>query len=245
MDFGYVIQNLPLYFRGLWVTLQLVGMALAFGLVLAIPLGILRASRNPLVNFLPWAYIYFFRGTPLLVQAFLIYYGMAQFEAVRTSFLWPVLREAYWCALIAFTLNTAAYTAEIIRGAIVQTPWGEVEAGRACGMSPYTLYRRIVLPGAFRRALPAYGNEVIFMLHGSAIAGVITIVDLFGAARIVNARYFVPFEAFLMAGLFYLVVTFGIVYLFRLWERRWHAHLRPRDAKAQVSTAPVAQIPVR
>jgi arginine/ornithine transport system permease protein len=245
MDFTYVIQNLPLYFKGLWVTVQLVGMALAFGPILAIPLGILRASRNPLFNVLPWAYIYFFRGTPLLVQAFLIYYGMAQFEAVRTSFLWPVLREAYWCALIAFTLNTAAYTAEIIRGAIVQTPWGEVEAGRACGMSPLTLYRRIVLPGAFRRALPAYGNEVIFMLHGSAIAGVITIVDLFGAARIVNARYFVPFEAFLMAGLFYLTLTFGIVYLFRLWERRWHAHLHPRDAKAEGGTAPVTQIPVR
>jgi len=229
MDFAVIIENLPLYFEGLWITIQLVVMALVLGLCLAIPMGIMAASRNPLIAGLPKAYIYFFRGTPLLVQAFLIYAGAGQFEAVRESVLWLVLKEAYWCALIAFALNTAAYTAEILRGAIEQTHFGEIEAARACGMSRGLMLRRIILPSAFRRALPAYGNEVIFMLHGSVIAGVITVVDLFGAAKIVNSRYFVPFESFIAAGVFYLCLTFLIVWVFKQAERRWHAHLRPRE----------------
>jgi arginine/ornithine transport system permease protein len=229
MDFQAIIENLPLYFQGLWITIQLVSMSLVCGLALAIPIALARVSKNPLFWFLPWAYIYFFRGTPLLVQTFMIYYGSGQFEWITQGALWSVLKEAYWCALIAFSLNTAAYTAEILRGAIEQTAFGEIEAARSCGMSKSLLYRRIILPGAFRRALPAYGNEVIFMLHGSAIAGVITIVDLFGAAKIVNSRYFVPFESFTTAGLFYLSVTFIIVWGFKRWERRWHAHLHPRD----------------
>lgn len=241
MDFQAVVDNLPLYLHGLWVTVQLVAMALVCGLALAIPVALARVARNPLVCFLPWAFIYFFRGTPLLVQTFMIYHGSGQFEWVTQSALWPILREAYWCALIAFSLNTAAYTAEIMRGAIEQTPYGEIEAARACGMSNSLVYRRVILPGAFRRALPAYGNEVIFMLHGSAIAGVITIVDLFGAAKIVNSRYFVPFESFITAGLFYLSVTFMIVWGFKMWERRWHAHLRPREdaSDEKAGAAPV------
>jgi arginine/ornithine transport system permease protein len=232
VDIQVIIENLPLYMSGLWVTIQLVAMALACGLVLAVPMALAASSRNIFIAFLPKAYIYFFRGTPLLVQMYIIYYGMAQFEAVRESLVWVVFQEAYWCALIAFSLNTAAYTAEILRGAIEQTSFGEIEAAKACGMSTPTMYRRIILPGAFRRALPAYGNEVIFMLHGSAIAGVITIVDLFGAARIVNSRHFVPFESYIAAGFFYLSLTFMIVWLFRIWEKRWHAHLRPRESVA-------------
>lgn len=229
MDYEAIINNLPLYFQGLWVTLQLVSMALIIGFALAVPIALLASSKHIVIKALPKAFIYFFRGTPLLVQMFLIYYGFGQFEAIRQSFLWPIFREAYWCALIAFSLNTAGYTAEILRGAIVQTAYGEVEAAKACGMSGFTIYRRIILPSAFRRALPTYGNEVIFMLHGSALAGVITIVDLFGAARIVNSRYFVPFESFITAGLFYLVLTFTIVWIFKKVEHRWHAYLRPRE----------------
>lgn len=229
MDFAPVIESLPLYFHGLWITVQLLVLSLAAGLMLAIPVGISAASPSRLVNFLPKTYIYIFRGTPLLVQMFLIYHGVGQFEAVRESVLWVVFKEAYWCALIAFALNTAAYTAEILRGAIAQTPAGEIEAAKASGMSPATIQRRIVLPNSFRRALPAYANEVIFMLHGTALAGVITIMDLFGAAKFVNSRYFVPFESFLTAGLFYLCITFLIVLLFKGLERRWHVHLRPRE----------------
>ncbi len=228
MDFTIILDNLPLYVQGLWITIQLVFLALCAGLVLAVPTALLLTSKNPLVWGLPYAYVYFFRGTPLLVQLFLIYHGMGQFETIRESFIWPIFREAYWCALIAFSLNTGAYTAEILRGAINQTPWGEIEAAKACGMRKVTRYRRIILPSAFRRALPAYGNEVIFMLHGSAVASIVTLVDILGAGRIVNARYFAPWEAYVTSGLFYLCLTFAIVYFFKLWERRWSAHLRTR-----------------
>jgi len=228
MDYNVIIDNLPLYLNGLWVTIQLVVIALVSGFGLAVPLALMAVSKTSLLRFPAKTYIYFFRGTPLLVQMFLLYYGMGQFEAVRESVLWILFKEAYWCAITAFALNTAGYTAEILRGAIEQTPFGETEAAQACGMSKSTMYRRIILPGSFRRALPAYGNEVIFMLHGSALAGVITIVDLFGAAKIVNSRYFVPFESFIAAGFFYLCCTFCIVWFFKWVEKHWYAHLRPR-----------------
>ena len=228
MDYEVIFSNMPLYIEGLWVTIQLVFLALVLGFLFALPIALLATSRHPWIRLLPKSYIYFFRGTPLLVQMFMIYHGMGQFELVRESVIWIVFKEAYWCALIAFALNTAGYTAEILRGTIEQTPYGEIEAARACGMSKSTLYRRIILPGTFRRALPAYGNEVIFMLHGSALAGVVTIVDLFGAAKIVNSRHFVPFESFITAGFFYLCLTFIIVSLFKKLELHWHAHLRPR-----------------
>lgn len=229
MDYQVIIDNLPLYFQGLRVTLVLVFSSLAMGLCLAVPIAVAATSRTRWVAGLPKAYIYFFRGTPLIVQMYMIYHGMGQFEAVRESFLWVVFKEAYACALIAFALNTAGYTAEILRGTIEQTPFGEIEAAKACGMSRFTIYRRIIMPSTFRRALPAYGNEVIFMLHGSSLAGVITIIDLFGAARIVNSRSFVPFESYITAGLFYLVVTFMLVWMFKKAEHRWHAYLRPRE----------------
>jgi len=230
MDFQVIIDNLPLYFQGLLTTVILVITSLILGLCLALPIALLATSKNRWMSMLPKAYIYFFRGTPLLVQMYMIYHGMGQFEAIRESFIWVIFKEAYACALIAFALNTAAYTAEILRGTIEQTAFGEIEAARSCGMSNATVYRRIILPSTFRRALPAYGNEVIFMLQGSALAGVITIVDLFGAARIVNARNFVPFESYITAGLFYLALTFIIVYGFKRAEHRWHAHLRPRES---------------
>jgi arginine/ornithine transport system permease protein len=228
MDFSIIAENIGLYLQGLWTTVWLVALALALGLMLAVPLAVLHVARNPLAWGPVFAYVYFFRGTPLLVQMFMIYYGAGQFEAIRESIFWPLLSQAWFCALLAFTLNTAAYTVEILRGAIVATPYGEIEAARAMGMSPALMYRRIILPSAFRRALPVYGNEIIFMLHGSAVASVITIVDLTGAARIINSRYYSPYEAFITAAAFYMALTFAIVWLLRQAERRWHAHLRPR-----------------
>jgi arginine/ornithine transport system permease protein len=135
--------------------------------------------------------------------------------------------NAWFCALVAFILNTSAYTAEIIRGAINGLPKGEVEAAKAYGMSTPKTYRRIILPSALRRALPAYSNEVIFMLHGSAVAGIVTIMDLTGAARLVNSRYYAPFESFLTAGLFYMALTFIIIAIFKYAEKRFLAYLRP------------------
>jgi arginine/ornithine transport system permease protein len=226
MDLNVVVENLPLYLQGLWTTVWLVAVSLVLGLLLAIPLGVMRTSRNLLINGPVWLYTYVFRGTPQLVQLFVIYYGASQFAFIRDSFVWPLLSEAWFCAVLTFTLNTAAYTAEIIRGAIAVTPAGEIEAARACGMSGAQMLRRIVLPSAFRRALPAYSNEAIFVLHGSSIASVVTIIDLTGAARVVNSRFLTPYEAFVTAALFYFVLTFAMVWLFRRLERRWHAHLR-------------------
>jgi arginine/ornithine transport system permease protein len=229
VDFSIITENIGLYLQGLWLTVQLVACSLLLGLGLAIPFAFLANSRNWLLSGPVFCFSYFFRGTPLLVQMFMLYYGAGQFEIIRDSILWPILREAYWCALIAFTLNTAAYTTEILRGAIKATPSGEIEAAKACGMSYLLMIRRIILPSAFRRALPAYGNEVIFMLHGSSLASVITLIDITGAARIINSRYYSPYEAFLTAAAFYLVLTFMIVFLFKQVERRWFAHLRPRE----------------
>ncbi|MFA0414864.1 ABC transporter permease [Vibrio renipiscarius] len=223
MDFSLIIESLPIYFEGLWTTTWLVGLALILGLSVAIPLAIARNSGNYFLMAPSWAFIYFFRGTPLLVQLYLIYYGMDQFFPVKDT-LWE---HAWFCALVAFVLNTSAYTAEIIRGAINGLPKGEVEAAKAYGMSPSQTYRRIILPSALRRALPAYSNEVIFMLHGSAVAGIVTILDLTGAARLVNSRYYAPFESFLTAGLFYMALTFIILWVFKNAEKKFLAYMRP------------------
>ncbi len=232
MDFSIIIDNIGIYFSGLWITLQLVFISLALGLSLAIPLAVLRTSKNFFITAPIRTFVYFFRGTPLLVQMFIIYYGFGQFEFIKTSFMWVFFKEAYLCSLLAFTLNTAAYTTEIIKGAIDGTPFGEVEAARAMGMSKMLMFKRIILPSAFRRALPAYSNEVIFMLHGSSIASVITIVDITGAARIVNSTYYSPYEAFLTAAVFYMVITFSLVWLFKKLEYKWFAHLRRDESLA-------------
>lgn len=223
MDFSLIIESFPVYLDGLWTTVWLVALALVIGLCVSIPLAIARNSTNYVLSLPSWAFIYFFRGTPLLVQLYLIYYGMDQFFPVKDT-LWE---HAWFCALVAFVLNTSAYTAEIIRGAINGLPKGEVEAAKAYGMSKFMTYRRIILPSALRRALPAYSNEVIFMLHGSAVAGIITIMDLTGAARLVNSRYYAPFESFLTAGLFYMALTFIILWCFKIAEKRFLAYLRP------------------
>jgi arginine/ornithine transport system permease protein len=223
MDFSIIIESLPVYLEGLWTTVWLVGLSLVLGLCLAIPLALARNSQVSLLRLPAWAFIYFFRGTPLLVQLYLIYYGMDQFIAVKGT-LWE---HAWFCALVSFFLNTGAYTAEIIRGAINGLPKGEVEAAKAYGMSTVKTYQRIILPSALRRALPAYSNEVIFMLHGSAVAGIVTILDLTGAARLVNSRYYAPFESFLTAGLFYMGLCFIILWLFKQAEKKFLAYLRP------------------
>ena len=229
MDFSIITGNIGFYLEGLKNTIILVSISLFIGLLLAIPLAVLRTSKNYIVQAPIRAYVYFFRGSPLLVQMFIIYYGFGQFEAIKASFVWPFFKEAYLCALLAFTLNTGAYTTEIIRGAIVGTPHGEIEAAKAAGMSRNLMLRRIILPSAFRRALPTYSNEIIFMLHGSSLASVITIIDITGAARIVNARFYSPYEAFLTAAVFYMVLTFLIVFLIKKLEFRWFAHLRPQE----------------
>lgn len=229
-DYNVIWDSLPLYFAGLLTTLQLLGIALAFGLLAALPLGLMRVSKNPWINLPAWLYTYVIRGTPMLVQLYLIYYGLAQFSMVRESFMWPWLSSATFCACLAFAVNTSAYTAEIIAGSLKATPAGEIEAARAMGMSKGKMYRRILLPSALRRALPQYSNEVIMMLQTTSLASSVTLVDITGAARAVNSESFLPFEAFITAGVFYLCLTFILVRLFKLAERRWLGYLAPRKA---------------
>ncbi len=227
-----ILENFNIYLEGLWVTLQLVSLSLFFGFLIAVTLAVLQTTyKNPLVTLPIRGFVYFFRGTPLLIQMFLVYYGMGQFEAIKSTFLWAYFKEAYFCALFVFSLNTGAYTTEILRGAIANTPIGEIEAAKAAGMSSPLMIRRIILPSAFRRALPAYGNEMIFMLHGTALASVITIVDITGVARIINSRYYSPFEAFITAALFYMVITFIIVWILKKVEFRWLSHLRRDESQ--------------
>ncbi|KZX78226.1 amino acid ABC transporter permease [Oleiphilus sp. HI0009] len=215
------------YWSGFVTTVQLVFLSLLIGFVISLPLAILRTSKNKWINLPIWAFVYFFRGTPLLVQLYLIYYGTAQITGIQQTFLWDILSEAFYPCLIAFVLNTAAYTTEIFRGAIEATPRGEIEAAKAYGMGVAKRMRRIILPGAMRRALPAYANEVIFMLHASSIASVVTIVDLTGAARDIYARYYAPFEAFLFVAAIYLCMTFTLIYIFRKVEDKIMAHTKP------------------
>ena len=237
LDFYVIFQHWDLFLKGVGNTISLVVLALVIGGALSVPLAVARANKTPIANQAIWAYVYVFRGTPLLVQTYLIYYGLGQFEAIRESLLWPFLREAWWCALIAFVLNTAAYTTEIFRGVIESTPWGEVEAAKASGMSPMTRTRRIILPSAFRRALPMYSNEVIFMLHGSVVASTVTIVDILGAGRELNAKYYLAYEGFIAAAVIYMILVFGISKGFKAWEWKWHAHLRPRDVEGDPEAA--------
>jgi polar amino acid transport system permease protein len=225
MSVEVLAANLPKLLSGTLLTLELLVLALVAGAALALPAALMRVSERGWLRVPAYVYIFFFRGTPLLVQIFLVYYGLGQFEAVRQSALWPVLREPFWCAIIAFALNTGAYTAEILRGAIMAVPAGEVEAARAFGMSPALAYRRIILPRAMRIALPAYGNEVILMLKGSALASTITLLDLTGMARTIIARTYMPVEIFLAAGAIYLAITFVFTRLFALAERRLNRHL--------------------
>jgi polar amino acid transport system permease protein len=228
MNFQAILDSLPKLLSGTVLTLELVGISLVIGLLLALPMALMRVARRPLVRMLPYGFIFFFRGTPLLVQIFMIYYGASQFEWVRESALWPILREPYWCAIIAFALNTGAYTAEILRGAIQAVPPGEIEAARAIGMSLPLAYRRIILPQAVRIGLPAYGNEIILMIKGSALASTITLLDLTGMARTLIARNYLPVEMFLAAGLIYLAMTLVLTQVFKVLERRLGRHLRPR-----------------
>lgn len=223
-----MIEAWPQWLSGLWTTLRLLLAALLAGGLAAVPLAVLRSLPQPWLSRPVWAFTYAIRGTPMLVQLFLLYYGLAQFAAVRESVLWPWLSSAWFCAIAAFAINTCAYTTELLAGAIRALPHGEVEAAKALGMSRFVMLRRIVLPSALRRALPGYGNEVVMMLHGTSLASVVTLMDLTGAARELNARHYLPFESFITAALLYLALTLVLVALFRAAEQRWLLPLRAR-----------------
>ena len=238
MDFELIVQSLPKLFEGAILTVELTLLSLAIGLCFAVPLGIMYIAKNPLIWAPVRAYVFYFRGTPLLVQIFLIYYGSGQFrESLEAAGLWVFFREPYFCAVLSLTLNTAAYTAYILRGAVRNVPFGEVEAARACGMSGVLLYRRIILPKAFRLALPAYSNEVVFLLQSTSLVSIITLLDLTGIARIIVARSFAVYEIYITAGILYLIVTYGVLFAFRKVEHRLSGHQRERPNEREQMAA--------
>jgi octopine/nopaline transport system permease protein/arginine/ornithine transport system permease protein len=221
MDLGVVIDNFPRLMSGTWVTVQITVLSLVLGFVIAVPSAAMRLSDNPVLRLPVQGFMFYFRGTPLLVQLFLIYYGSGQLrEPLESVGLWMWFREAWFCGVLTLTLNTAAYTAEILRGAIQGVPRGEIEAARAVGMSGVLLFRRIIMPKAFRIALPAYGNEVVFLLQATSLVSTITLLDLTGVARRVIAQTFAVYEVFITAAVIYLVMVYALVFLFRWMERR-------------------------
>jgi len=212
------------FLDGTLITLKLVALASVVGLLIAIPLALARVSRRSWLWMPAYAYIYFFRGTPLLIQLFLIYYGLGQFESLRQSVAWNVLGSAEWCGFLGMTLNTAAYVAEILRGGILGVPRGEVEAAKASGMPYGLMMRRIVLPRAARIAWPAYGNEVILLLKASALVSTIAVWDLMGETRSIFSRTY-SLDTFIYAGIAYFLMAFILTRVFSLIEKRINRYL--------------------
>lgn len=235
IDWALIAESWPLYLNGLKVSLILMAISVSASFLLSVPLAIARVSRNPWLSKPVFLYTYVIRGTPLLVQLYMIYFGLAQFEWLRESIAWPLFRNAWFCAWLAFALNSTAYTTEILAGALRQTPSGELEAARSLGMSTATIYGRILLPSAIRRALPQYGNELVMVMHATSIASAVTIVELTRTARDVYYNHLAPFEAFGLVAVFYFVITFTLVGLVKLLEGRFLRHLRPMSVPSKAA----------
>ena len=221
MDLDLMISSFPKLLNATLVTLKLLSLSLIFGLILGLFFAILRLNKNIFLNKFSYFYSYVFRGTPLLVQIFIIYFGLGQIEFLRSSFLWIILKEPYWCAIIAFSLNTGAYTSEILRSAFETINKGFIEAGDSLGISKRIIFYKIQIPIAIRQSLPAYGNEIILMLKGTSLASTVTLMDLTGVAKYIISTTFKPIEVFIVAGGIYLFMTFIIHNFIRYLEKKY------------------------
>ena len=220
MDINLMITSLPKLLNATIVTLKLLSISLIFGLLIGLFFAILRLNKNLFLNKFAYGYSYLFRGTPLLVQIFIIYFGLGQIEYLRASFLWVILKEPYWCAIIAFTLNTGAYTSEILRSAFQTIKPGIIEAGKSLGISNKIIFYKIQIPIAIRQSLPAYGNEIILMMKGTSLASTVTLMDLTGVAKYIISTTFKPIEVFIVAGGIYLFLTFLIHNFIKFSEKK-------------------------
>ena len=221
MDFDLMINSFPKLLSATVITLKLLSASLFFGLFVGLLFAILRINKNIFINKFAYGYSYVFRGTPLLVQIFIIYFGLGQIEYLRNSFLWVILKEPYWCAIIAFTLNTGAYTSEILRSAFQTIKPGIIEAGKSLGISNKIIFYKVQIPIAIRQSLPAYGNEIILMLKGTSLASTVTLMDLTGVAKYIISTTFKPIEVFIVAGGIYLFMTFLIHNLIKFLEKKY------------------------
>ena len=221
MDFDLMITSFPKLLGATVVTLKLLSASLFFGLFLGLFFAILRLNKNIFINKFAYGYSYVFRGTPLLVQIFIIYFGLGQIEYLRSTVLWVILKEPYWCAIIAFALNTGAYTSEILRSAFQTIKPGIIEAGKSLGISNKVIFYKIQIPIAIRQSLPAYGNEIILMMKGTSLASTVTIMDLTGVAKYIISTTFKPIEVFIVAGGIYLFMTFIIHNVIKFLEKKY------------------------
>ena len=222
MDFELMINSFPKLLNATVVTLKLLSLSLFFGLFIGLFFAVMRMSKNLIINKFAYGYSYVFRGTPLLVQIFIIYFGFGQIEFIRSSILWVILKEPYWCAIIAFALNTGAYTSEILRSAFQTIKKGYIEAGKSLGISSKIIFYKIQIPIAIRQSLPAYGNEIILMLKGTSLASTVTLMDLTGVAKYIISTTFKPIEVFIVAGSIYLLMTFIIHNFIKFLERMYN-----------------------
>ncbi|MEE9334665.1 MAG: ABC transporter permease [Granulosicoccaceae bacterium] len=218
-DLNLILESLPQMLAGFGITLKLLVVSGILGFILAVLLLLMRISGKFYLNWVAQVYIYVFRGTPILVQIFIVYYGLPQFEAVRESFLWPILREPTGCAILALTLNTGAYVSEILRGGVLGVDKGLLEAGSALGMSARQKFIYLTAPIATRLALPAYSNDVISLLKSTALASTITIADMTGIARTIVAETYAPYEIYTSLAIVYMIFTLGLQKLFGVIER--------------------------
>ena len=221
MDLDLIINSFPKLFFASITTLKLLSVSLLIGLFIGLFFAILRINNNIVLGKIAYGYSYTFRGTPLLVQIFIIYYGFGQVEFIRESFLWAILKEPYWCAVIAFALNTGAYTSEILRSAFQTIKPGYIEAGKSLGITNKIIFYKIQVPIAIRQSLPAYGNEIILMLKGTSLASTVTLMDLTGVAKYIISTTFKPIEVFIIAGSIYLFMTFIIHNVIKLLEKKY------------------------
>ena len=221
MDFELMINSFPKLLSAAAITVKLLSISLIIGLFIGLLFAILRLNKNIFINRFAYGYSYLFRGTPLLVQIFIIYFGLGQIEYLRTTFLWTILKEPYWCAIIAFALNTGAYTSEILRSAFQTIKPGIIEAGKSLGISSRIIFYKIQIPIAIRQSLPAYGNEIILMMKGTSLASTVTIMDLTGVAKYIISTTFRPVEVFIVAGGIYLFMTFVIHNVIKFLEKKY------------------------
>jgi len=228
MDFAFVVFCFQGLLAALPITLTIWALSVALGALIAAGVTWMRASGIRALDLFARGYIFVFRGVPLLVQLFVIYYGLSSFPAIRHSILWPLLRDAPTCAVISLALCTAAYQSEIFRGALAAVPAREVEAARACGMSGFRLFRRIILPIALRQALPAYSTEVISMTKATALVSLVTIWDMMSVALKIRNDTLVTYTPLLVAGVLYFVLNFVIARVFIAVENHLTPHLRAR-----------------
>ena len=221
MNFELIISSFPKMLGAAAITVKLLAFSLAIGLLIGLLFAVLRLNKNIFINKFAYGYSYLFRGTPLLVQIYIIYFGLGQIEFIRSTFLWVILKEPFWCAIIAFALNTGAYTSEILRSAFQTIKPGVIEAGKSLGISNKIIFYKIQIPIAIRQSLPAYGNEIILMLKGTSLASTVTIMDLTGVAKHIISTTFKPVEVFILAGSIYLFMTFIVHNIIKFLEKKY------------------------